>query len=298
MRHLDLFSGIGGFALAARWVKWDTVGFCEKDKFCQKVLMKNFPGVPIISDIKEMDGTEFGTIDIISAGIPCQPFSCAGKQRGASDDRYLWPETFRVISVARPTWVCVENVTGIIKMELDNMLSDLEREGYSCQTLVIPACAVNAIHKRDRIWIIANADGKRCNNGSDYRSERPIQNDKKWNDSEDYSNREQHKFIIGEIGSVSSNADGERCQKRNITPCIENAGHSARRTIAAGASGEIEPGICRVDDGIPPWMARLMPDATISKETKIENYTNKLKAFGNAIVPQIAYYIFCAIDNL
>ena len=158
MKHGSLFSGIGGFDLAAQWAGWDNMFQVEIDPFCRKVLKKNFPDVAKYEDIKKFDGEKYAnTIDIISGGFPCQPFSCAGKQRGKKDDRYLWPEMLRVISEIRPTWVIGENVTGIINLGLDKVLSDLENEGYACQSFIIPACAVNAPHKRDRVWIIANS---------------------------------------------------------------------------------------------------------------------------------------------
>src|SRR5689334_7839605 len=113
MKHLDLFSGIGGFALAARWAGFETFLFCEIDPFCQKVLNKNFPKVPIFGDIKFLS-VQYHQVDILTAGFPCQPFSVAGKQKGKNDDRYLWPETFRIIKLSHPHWLILENVPGII----------------------------------------------------------------------------------------------------------------------------------------------------------------------------------------
>jgi len=162
MRMLDLFSGIGGFSLAASWVWGDEleiVGFVEIDKFCQKVLKKHWPDVPIYEDIKELDGTQFKSVDLITGGFPCQPFSVAGKRKGKEDDRYLWPEMFRVIQEIKPHWVISENVIGIINMELDKVLSDLESEGYETETFIIPACGVDAPHRRNRVWIVANTNG-------------------------------------------------------------------------------------------------------------------------------------------
>ena len=141
---LDLFSGIGGFSLGLERAGMRTVAFCENDLFCQKVLAKHWP--------------DRGTVELICGGFPCQPFSVAGDKRGAEDDRALWPEMLRVIREVGPAWVIGENVAGIINMELDNVLSDLEDSGYSCQTFVIPACAVDARHKRDRVWIMAYAN--------------------------------------------------------------------------------------------------------------------------------------------
>ena len=160
MRLLDLFSGIGGFSLAVQWVWGDDleiVSFVEIDPYCQKVLRKHWPNVPIHSDIKSFDSNKYGTVDLITGGFPCQPFSQAGKQRGKEDDRYLWPEMFRVIKESRPRWIVGENVSNIVTMELNEMLSDLESEGYEVCPIVVPACAVEAPHRRDRMWIIANS---------------------------------------------------------------------------------------------------------------------------------------------
>ena len=159
MRVLDLFSGIGGFSLGLESVGMETVAFCEMDKFCQKVLKKHWPDVPIHSDIKELDGHEYrGTVELVCGGFPCQPYSVAGEQRGSLDDRHLWPEMLRVISEVQPTWVIGENVSGIINMELDNVLSDLETQGYKSQCFVLPACAVDAKHRRDRVFLISHSD--------------------------------------------------------------------------------------------------------------------------------------------
>lgn len=152
--HIDLFSGIGGFAIAAERCGWKTVAFCEREKFCQRVLRKHWPSVPIIDDIHELDGREYRGVSLITGGFPCQPFSQAGQQRGADDDRALWPEMLRVITEARPRFVLGENVAGIINLELDGVLSSLEAEGYSVGAVVVPACAVDARHRRDRVWII------------------------------------------------------------------------------------------------------------------------------------------------
>lgn len=164
MRHLDLFSGIGGFALAAESV-WPDVEhiFCDIEPFAQAVLRKHWPEAKIYDDIKKLEGGGLGTIDIVTGGFPCQPFSAAGQRRGKEDDRHLWPEMLRVIREAAPRWVIGENVGGLLTwnggMVLDEVYADLEREGYSVWAFVIPAAAVGAPHRRDRVWIIAHADG-------------------------------------------------------------------------------------------------------------------------------------------
>ncbi len=159
MKLLDLFSGIGGFSLAASWLGVETVGFVEIDPWCQRVLAKNFPGVPIHGDIKTFDGHAYQGVDIITGGFPCQPYSVAGKRGGADDDRAIWPEMLRVIDESRPRYVLGENVPGFIKVGLDQSLADLEACGYTCQAFAVPAVGVDAPHKRERIWIVAHATG-------------------------------------------------------------------------------------------------------------------------------------------
>ena len=161
-KHLDLFSGIGGFALAAKSIykeRYENVGFCEIDKFCQKVLRKNFGNdIKIFEDIRNLRKEDIiGTVDLITGGFPCQPFSVAGLRKGASDDRYLWDEMFRVIRTVKSKWIICENVANLWNMGIENMLLDLEGEGYEVETFYIPACAVGLPHKRERIWIVAHA---------------------------------------------------------------------------------------------------------------------------------------------
>ena len=159
--HIDLFSGIGGFALAARWAGVETVAFCEIEPYAQRVLRKNFPGVPIIEDVRDFPADEFQRPWLITGGYPCQPFSQAGKRRGEEDDRHLWPAMFEIIRSCRPDWVLAENVAGHVSMGLDEVLSDLESEDYTVQPLIIPACAVDAPHRRDRVWIVGNSNSGR-----------------------------------------------------------------------------------------------------------------------------------------
>jgi DNA (cytosine-5)-methyltransferase 1 len=159
LRVLDLFSGIGGFSLGLeRTGGFETVAFCEIEEFPRRILAKHWPGTPIHRDVRELKGADVGPVDVICGGYPCQPFSFAGVRRGAEDDRHLWPEYRRLIQELGPTWVIGENVAGHISMGLDDVLSDLEALGYACRAFVIPACAVNAPHRRDRIWIIGHTD--------------------------------------------------------------------------------------------------------------------------------------------
>lgn len=162
MNHVSLFSGIGGIDIAAHWAGFKTVAFVERDKFCQKVLAKNWPGVPIHDDVKTFNRSCVSEpVRLISGGFPCQPYSRAGEQLGNEDDRALWPENLRVVKEFRPTWFVGENVVGIVEMALDDVLASLESIGYSTRAFDIPASSVGAYHERRRIIIVAhsNSDG-------------------------------------------------------------------------------------------------------------------------------------------
>lgn len=159
--HIDLFSGIGGFAIAAGLSGWQTTAMCEWDEQASKVLAAKWPKVPNFGDIRNLQGIK---ADLVTGGFPCQPFTTLGNRRGKMDDRWLWPEMLRVIRDADPAWILGENVAGFIELGLETVLLDLEEAGFECQALVIPACAVAAHHRRDRVWILgwnANRDAKR-----------------------------------------------------------------------------------------------------------------------------------------
>ncbi len=168
LKVIDLFSGIGGFALGLESTGYfKTIQFVENEKWCQKILAKNFPGVPIHDDIKTYNTYEGVEADVVVGGFPCQPFSIAGKQKAVQDDRHLWPDMFRVIRQTKPTWVIGENVRNIVSisdgMVLEQVYLDLESQGYEVQSFIIPASAVNAPHQRYRTWIVAysNSRGRR-----------------------------------------------------------------------------------------------------------------------------------------
>ncbi|MEP0179381.1 MAG: DNA (cytosine-5-)-methyltransferase [Lentilitoribacter sp.] len=156
---LDLFSGIGGFSLGLENTGgFETAAFCEIEPFPRKVLAKHWPDKEIFNDVRQIP--KLGGIDVVCGGYPCQPFSTAGKRRGAEDDRHLWPAMLAVIQRERPAWVIGENVAGHVSMGLDEVLSDLEGEGYTARPFIIPACATDAQHRRDRVWIVANANSQ------------------------------------------------------------------------------------------------------------------------------------------
>jgi len=173
MRHGSLFSGIGGFDLAATWMGWENVFQCERDPFCRRILNFYWPKTKCYHDVQSFDPTPYrGTIDVLSGGFPCQPFSHAGKRMGTDDDRYLWPEMGRIIAVVRPRWVVGENVPGILSwsegLVFERVLGDLEAEGYEAWAYVLPAGALGAPHKRDRVWLVAHAYGDERREGGLY----------------------------------------------------------------------------------------------------------------------------------
>ena len=166
LTHLSLFTGIGGIDLACEWAGFRTIAQVEKNEFCREVLEKHWPSVPRFDDVRTVTGDTLRSAGIerptlVSGGFPCQPFSCAGKRRGAADDRALWPEMFRLVSELRPTWCLAENVAGFVGMALDDCAADLESVGYEVRAFMVPACAVGAPHRRDRLFVVAHAERRR-----------------------------------------------------------------------------------------------------------------------------------------
>jgi len=163
MRHVDLCSGIGGFSLGFEWAGLSKpILFCDVEPWCRRVLSKHWPDVPVASDVKELANDPDRNVpdcDILTAGYPCQPFSLAGERRGTEDDRHIWPYILSIIQAKRPAWCVFENVYGHVSMGLDEVLSDLEGEGYAARPFIVPACAADAPHRRDRVWIIARNVG-------------------------------------------------------------------------------------------------------------------------------------------
>lgn len=178
MRLLDLCAGIGGFSIAAHWLGWETVAFCERDKFCQKVLSKNFPGVEIHDDVYTFPSESFrGRVDVLTGGFPCQPFSAAGKRKGRDDERHLFPAILEIARIVRPAYCVFENVRGLLSIEngsvFAEIIASLEGIGYEVITFCLPASALDAPHRRDRLWIVArNTDGGRCKIGPKRNSEK------------------------------------------------------------------------------------------------------------------------------
>lgn len=246
LTHLSLFSGIGGLDLAAEWAGFTTVGQCEWAEYPSKILAQHWPDVPRWGDIHELtkesfyDKTNLHTVTLISGGAPCQPFSLAGKRRGQEDDRYLWPEMLRVIREIVPTWVLFENVPGIVSLALDQVLTDLENEGYATQSYLIPACGVNAPHKRERLAVVAYAfDGS-----SAMRRHRELQNLDRDEGCWDHHGGGEETALSGEWGQdqpwPSGMADGLRTGVHETHSNPDSNGLQGRQLLQVLASSEAE----------------------------------------------------------
>lgn len=356
MKHLDLFSGIGGFTLATEMV-WDDVEhtFCDNDPFCQAILKKHWPNSPIYGDIRTLtaDAEHKGRIwrgstspqnlngllphqqkgeetrsatprrneisfDLLTGGFPCQPFSQAGKRRGTEDDRHLWPEMLRVIREFHPRWVIGENVGGFVTwnngMVLEQVQSDLESEGYSVQAFVIPAVAVNAPHRRDRVWIVANRNSGESNTGNVSKSAREAHTQSRADDTDkrnapDTSHaglqgNEQPRTCGVEVGKGRTSAHGSTAERDNDV--ADDASSRSRRNEEGTRQreqrnrvrsdertnwnenwSEVATRLCTLDDGLPNGLARP------------KGWRNAaLKGAGNAIVPQVAAEIMRAIKSV
>jgi len=298
--HLSLFSGIGGLDLAAEFAGFVTVGQCEWADYPTKILEKHWPDVPRWRDIRTLTGESFyektglRTVDIISGGFPCQPFSQAGKRRGKEDDRYLWPEMLRVVADLRPAWVVGENVAGIVTMALDQVLFDLEGIGYAAQPFVVPACAVDAPHRRDRVAIIAHRDGGRhiirsirreSSHAVAYRKSIGLQGKRTcWEQiggtRPETSQLERRSDVYTERQGLSER-NSERMGQPEEYKELESADSKAVRGWDFGRRTEwpAEPNVGRVAHGVP-------------------NRVDRIKCLGNAVVPQQFYPFFKAIMDI
>jgi DNA (cytosine-5)-methyltransferase 1 len=335
MRHIGLFAGIGGFELAARWMGWNTIAWSEWDPFCQKVLSYHFPEAKGYGDIKQSDFTQYrGQCDILTGGFPCQPYSVAGKRLGKEDERHLWPEMLRVIREVRPRWIIGENVRGLLSWNegvvFEEVCSDLESEGYEVQAFIIPAASVGAPHRRERVWIVAHSDNSRSgdgfgqvqtengkiskrydyaepcdsnsrltpnadSNGHDAKSAET--NNSIWQDNQQSRPQRERTSEGFSDEWLTTNAESKRHE------CIDSRNkefqsHTRQEIYGRGSVGyskcknwsdfpTISP-VCGGDDGLPSELDGI----TLPKWRK-----ESIKAYGNAIVPQVAYQLFQAIKN-
>jgi DNA (cytosine-5)-methyltransferase 1 len=331
MNHASLFSGIGGFDLAAEWMGWTNLFHVERDEFCRDILRHHFPNTQSYEDIKQFNGYPWaGHVDVLTGGFPCQPFSTAGQRQGVSDDRYLWPEMLRVIREARPTWVVAENVRGLTSwsggMVFDQVITDLEGEGYQVLPTVLPAASVaNCPHKRDRVWIIAYAHGSRNDRapGQDVGT-KPKGRVQEWHEvvfsvesnglrglpasADDLGwNRWWSEQRERRAGSGSGDiAHGRPSVSGNTADTYRSLLESGYREREAQGSADSpiraesprvpgdwqafpsQPPLCGGNDGLPTELDGI----TFSKWRK-----ESVKAYGNAIVPQVAYQIFKSINE-
>lgn len=391
MTHGSLFSGIGGFDLAARWMGWENAFHCEINEFCTRILKHHFPDAEHYNDITKTDFTKWrGKIDVLSGGFPCQPFSLAGRRKGAEDDRYLWPQMLRAVREIRPAWVVGENVAGILMMvqpgeevevgseaslfgEADRkrvllrqqyvtetVCRDLEGEGYSVQPFVIPACAVGAPHRRDRIWFVAHradagaeilqcgrqdgvcavgpathADIDRCREREDKqvaitgcegktddstrgkdgasafpgseqrggrgynREERQIHVYGKRDVEESQRSGDEREHRSGKDGKITSDTTGQQSEWSEFgerEPCRKGEGEFGGSRCGNGyslpqsqwADFPTQPPVRSGDDGLSPRL-----DGITFPKWRSES----VKAYGNAVVPQVVYEIFKAIEE-
>ena len=274
LRHLDLFSGIGGFALGLESTGgFETVGFCDNEPFAQKVLKKHWPDVPCYEDVRDVgvDTVGYRGVDIITGGFPCQPYSVAGKQ-DPNDNRQLWPEMFRIIKEIRPTYVIGENVRNLISIRegvvFEQVCTDLEGEGYEVQTFVLPASAVNAPHQRYRCWIVAYS---RCINERSKKKPEWTSSDTTGCSGRTYSRSKGiHETNVAdtrcEHGEQRNAAELDKKQTKRSSCSVHDKSGSERQYEEHNWS--VEPSVGRVAHGIPYRVDRL-------------------KGLGNAVVPQI-----------
>ena len=333
MRHGSLFSGIGGFDLAAEWMGWENVFHCEWNEFGQKVLKYYWPNATSYEDITKTDFSSWrGRIDILTGGFPCQPFSLAGKRKGTEDDRHLWPEMLRAIQEIKPTWIVGENVFGIVSWDgglvFKQVQVDLETEGYEVQPYVLPACAVNAPHRRDRVWFVAKntmQNGRR----SDERKSKPNIGELR------HIGSGNNEWIQADNGKAGTTADTEGLRINRTQEHEDNSGQGGERRrcdsdnackiqrwdVTSHArnqrleGGKVNRSIGRIREKPnkqPPRCIRTtwqeFPTVSplcnrndglsdrISGITFSKWRNESIKAMGNAIVPQIAFQIFKAIE--
>jgi DNA (cytosine-5)-methyltransferase 1 len=288
MTHGSLFSGIGGFDLAAEWMGWENKFHCEWNPFGQRVLKHYWPNSESFTDITKTDFKKYANkIDILSGGFPCQPYSSAGKRLGKEDDRHLWPEMLRAIRETSPSFVVGENVRGLTNwnggMVFEEVCAELENYGYQVAPIIIPACGVGAPHRRERIWFVAYSDGNA-------RRRRPCESGRE--EPKANSNGQPEIYIGANTTSKEgdvTHTNSSRLHKQYISSKPIEQGPCSRLFNERGdfSGFPTQPPICGGNDGI----SRELDGITFSKWRN-----ESIKAYGNAIVPQVAYQIFKALE--
>jgi DNA (cytosine-5)-methyltransferase 1 len=287
MKHGSLFSGIGGFDLASEWMGWENVFHCEWNDFGKKVLKYYWPKAISYDDITKTDFTiHRGSIDILTGGFPCQPYSTAGKRLGKEDERHLWPEMLRAIREIQPRWIVGENVLGLVNwnggLVFEEVQADLENEGYEVQPFILPAVSVNAPHRRDRVWFVAYTfNNRHKTNRRKIKKENKIQGI----DREEMGSRE---FDRANISQDATNTSKERFKRKKTKRKLE--GERFRFIHKQGKQWQNFPTVAPICDGNDGLSNRL-DGITFSKWRN-----ESIKAGGNAIVPQVVLQIFKAIE--
>jgi len=315
MKHGSLFSGIGGFDLAAEWMGWDNVFHCEWNEFGQKILKHYWPKAISYGDITKTDfSIHRGTIDVLTGGFPCQPYSLAGKRKGKEDERHLWPQMLRAVREIQPSWVVGENVPGIINwsggLVFHEVQTDLETEGYEVFPVILPACGVNAPHKRERIWFVAHSTSKRINgkHGNNTITKRSYGlRDDEFNGSSGTSTDTERSSKSGKLQQRQREGKFRGCDSENASD-TGNEGLQGGKVNRGTKRGREErnkqfarficpdwevfptqPPLCSRDDGLSSRLAGI---------TFPKHRNESIKGYGNAIVPQVAYQIFKTIEEI
>jgi DNA (cytosine-5)-methyltransferase 1 len=294
MKHGSLFSGIGGFDLAAEWMGWENMFHCEWNEFGQRVLKHYWPNAELFTDITKSDFTKYANqIDVLTGGFPCQPYSSAGKRLGKEDERHLWPEMLRVIREVAPRFVVGENVRGLTNwnggLVFNEVCADLENLGYQVAPFIIPASAVNAPHQRERIWFVAYANGNGLNE-RDRKHEKPP-SETRFDAFDDINQNDESGNAFDSMrkrfkGGVSTNIFGQFSNEKDSNEINLLSTKRGREKLSFQRFPTQSP-ICGGDDGLPTELDGI----TFSKWR-----SESIKAYGNAIVPQVVYQIFKAIE--
>lgn len=304
MKHASLFSGIGGFDLAADWMGWENIFHCEINSFNKKVLKYYWPNAVSYDDITKTDFIiHRGTIDVLTGGFPCQPFSVAGKRHGTEDNRYLWPEMLRAIREIQPSWVVGENVRGIVNwsggLVFHEVQAELEAKGYEVQPFILPACAKNAPHRRDRVWFVAYSNS--CRNNRAKGSKESI-----WQ----YENKEQQRsggtMQINGLGNERIVANTE-CngvqQNETATLCNRNRNDKEQTHFGENFTSRIGTAVEPFDWAEWPTQSPIR-SGNDGISDRLDGITfskwrsESIKAYGNAVVPQVVLEIFKVIDKM